>query len=172
MKKQGYYFKDMLDIGYQGFEEVQDMLNRMNITVGIDDLQEDKYYQEKDIDFLWKYINNGLQQKYCELKTDTIAHKTGNIFIELVSNTRKNTKGNFLYTQCDLFMYYLINSKKLFIFDMNKLKTYVGKNINNFAIKKTQSNITENMSYNTLGITIPIRILTNELKNNMIIFQN
>ena len=59
-----------------------------------------------------------------------MADKTGNMVYEIYSDRRTCSQGCFEKTQADYILYYLINTKVLYIFDTQELREWVHKHKN------------------------------------------
>lgn len=165
-----YGFEEMLAVGEHGFYEVETLLNKLPQTYVILDRQNDPQYQDIDVDFIWIYDNKGkIEKKLCELKTDRLAHKTGNMFIETHSSIEHNTKGNFIYTECDYFMYYLIETRKLIITELKPLRSYIKRNKDKYKTKKAKSLLSKDKHYTSKGLLVPIREIEKELPTTTMI---
>lgn len=159
-----YDFKDTVKIGNKGFNEVESILKTLPYHYVALDRQLNKEYMKKDIDFIWIYENKGIQKKTCELKNDTQGHKTRNLFIELVTCMELNNKGNYYYTECELFMYYFIHSKELLIIPMDLLRKYIESNMNRFKVAYSKSKLSNTKTKTAKGILVPIVDLMTVLK--------
>ena len=118
----------------------------------IEDVRNEPGYQKEDVDFI--IVESGEQAKI-EVKTDF--YTTGNIFVELESTLGKN-RGCLLKTKSDYIFYFFIKGNKLFIIDTTEFQDYIVENKDRFPKK-----IVHNKGYDTLGITIPYKILKEEL---------
>lgn len=117
-------FKKDLIVGKIGENRAEEMLLRSSRTRGFIDVRNDSYFQNLDIDFLVER-NDGRILKY-EVKTDTQAHKTGNIVYE------KTTSGNvgcLEKSHADFILYYLSENDEMYIFELCKLKAYISNNL-------------------------------------------
>lgn len=152
-----YDFKEMKEIGKKGFEEVCEIMKSTNKIQTIIDLQDDLEFQEKDIDF--KIIDSNEKEYLCELKTDRWGHNTGNLFIETTSNTNIQSDGNFIYTECDLFFYYLIKSRELYIFNQKEFKKWFEEKKEFLRKVTTATDSPMGVMYNTEGYLLPIFFL-------------
>lgn len=95
-------------------------------TKKVIDVRDDKFFQELDIDFLQQDIDNKINK--IEVKTDTMAHRTGNFAYEHTSNKYYKTKGCFEKTQSDYIFYYVQGTKDMYVLDTKKLQKYVHSN--------------------------------------------
>ena len=84
------------------------------------DVRKDKYFQDKDIDFLQLDVNNNVNK--IEVKTDRQAHETGNIAFEIRS---KASEGCLAKSEADYIYYYIENTKEVIIIKLKELKGYI-----------------------------------------------
>lgn len=75
------------------------------------------YYEKGDL----IATKNG-KSYFIEVKTDTWAHKTGNLVVELISNMEAKRTGWFNYCKCDKYFFYLAKSNELIIVDRLELR--------------------------------------------------
>lgn len=115
------------EIGNKGENAIFNYLLNHSSTINLIDVSKDKWFQQFDIDFL-QVTNNGINK--IEVKTDRLADKTGNMIYEIWSDRRIYAKGCFEKTEADYIFYYLINTKVLYIFNTQELRTWVNKHEN------------------------------------------
>ena len=115
------------EIGNKGESIIFNYLLNHSSTINLIDVSKNKWFQQFDIDFL-QVTNNGINK--IEVKTDRLADKTGNMIYELWSDKRTYAKGCFEKTEADYIFYYLINSRVLYIFNTQELRTWVNKHKN------------------------------------------
>ena len=116
------------EIGNKGENIIFNYLLNHPSTINLIDVSKDKWFQRFDIDFI-QIANNGSVNKI-EVKTDRLADKTGNMVYEIWSDRRIYAKGCFEKTEADYIFYYLINTKVLYIFNTQELRTWVNKHKN------------------------------------------
>ncbi len=97
-----------------GAAQVTAWLNGLGITRSLANVEDRPEYQAKDVDFIWETQKAVYQ---VELKVDRL-HQTGNFFFETLSNSERDTPGCFLYTRADLFFYYFVTVRELYILPM------------------------------------------------------
>lgn len=122
----GFYADN--EIGNKGENIIFNYLWKHKSTLKIIDVTKDKWFQQFDIDFLWQDTEYNIFK--IEVKTDTLADKTGNMVYEIWSDKRTYSKGCFEKTEADYIFYYLINTKVLYIFNTQELRTWVNKHEN------------------------------------------
>lgn len=132
----GNFTKD-LEIGKNGEEETLKILNNLPKINTILDVRNDKLFQDLDIDFLIKDIKNNILK--IEVKTDTQADYTNNLFYETISNIKYNTIGCFKKTKSDIIFYYIVNGNKMYRLDTKNYKILL--KIINLNLKKLKVEI-------------------------------
>lgn len=115
------------EIGNKGENVIYNYLWKHKSTLKVIDVTKDKWFQQFDIDFLWQDTEYNIFK--IEVKTDTLADKTGNMVYEIWSDKRIYSKGCFEKTEADYIFYYLINTKVLYIFNTKELREWVSEHI-------------------------------------------
>lgn len=89
---------------YGGIVEVK---RYFTLTMGwrVDDCTKTKRYQKEDIDFI-VHKPDGSEQSIA-LKVDGEAHQTGNVYVEVLMERKKNSAGWLNYCKADVVYYYL-----------------------------------------------------------------
>lgn len=70
----------------------------------------------------------------CEVKADRFIKNTGNIWLEIIGNIKANKEGWFIYCDCQLLAYHVVEPSepyrtiKIIFFDFVRLKQYVKDN--------------------------------------------
>lgn len=108
--------------GAIGENIVRDWLENNKSIKQVISLRKDKRCQEADIDFAIEDINQ--QWHTIEIKTDFMAHSTGNMIFEVTS---KNSVGCLARTKADLIYYYVAGTDELHILDRIRLQEYIDK---------------------------------------------
>lgn len=121
-------FQQDLKTGNIGEEIIFEFLKGNIATRTILDVRHDKFFQDVDIDFIQETLQSEIRK--IEVKTDTLAHKTGNLAYEHTSNKYYNTIGCFEKTRADYIFYYLTETKELYILHTESLRNYVSLNKN------------------------------------------
>ena len=117
------------EIGNKGENAIFNFLSTYPSTTAIIDVTKDAWFQQFDIDFLWQDTEYNIFK--IEVKTDTLADKTGNMVYEIWSDKRTHSKGCFEKTEADYIFYYLINTRMLYIFNTKELREWVSEHIDN-----------------------------------------
>ena len=115
------------EIGNKGENAIFNYLLNHSSTINLINVSKDKWFQQFDIDFL-QVTKDEINK--IEVKTDRLADKTGNMIYEVWSDRRIYAKGCFEKTEADYIFYYLINTKVLYIFNTQELRTWVNKHKN------------------------------------------
>jgi hypothetical protein len=125
-----YTMGNAMHVGNRGILFADQYMRGDPETLDVVSVEKDKTYQTKDIDLLWYKLNGVIIP--VEVKGDRY-HRTGNYFIETVSNTTKNTPGCFVYTEAELFFYIFIFSREVCVVPVEKARAYLAERTNNFA---------------------------------------
>ena len=142
-------FHSDINIGQKGENIIYDYLMNHPSTDNVINVSNDKWFQQFDIDFV--QINGSGDVNKIEVKTDRLAHKTGNMVYEIWSDRRIYSKGCFEKTEADYIFYFLINTNIIYIFDTLELRDWVKKH-------ETKLNRT-NMGDYAVGYLIPLNDL-------------
>ena len=118
-------FNSDIQVGNKGENIIYDYLMNHPSTDNVINVSKSWWFQQFDIDFI-QIDKNGSVNKI-EVKTDRLADKTGNMIYEIYSDRRTCSQGCFEKTQADYILYYLINTKILYIFDTQELRAWVHK---------------------------------------------
>lgn len=133
------------------------------------DLQYEKEWQEKDVDFQFDSKKDIWDSRLVEIKCDS--YVSGNIFIETVSNNNKGTLGCILKTESDYLFYYFTQWKRLYIFKTKALQkwTLENKDKNRFRVSHpvTHDRYGNTMYYGT-GMIVPLNTLIKELPDKSV----
>ncbi len=155
-------------IGKKGSQDIETYLKKLPETVEVINVEDDVYYRNKDIDLIWKRnIGSQIIGTKIEVKTDRYA-RSGNYFLETISNESKNTSGCFLYTEADFVYYYFIETKELHILPMPESRDWFILNMERFKERRTSTPV-ENGSYCTVGRLVPRYIMQKEVQNIKIV---
>lgn len=92
-------------------------------NLDVEDVREQRFYQDMDVDFVVHYKNRDIM---IEVKTDTMAYKTGNLVYEVVAH---NSCGWGMITKADYIYEVLIDDNmqvvKTIMLDLNKWKLFI-----------------------------------------------
>lgn len=113
-------------LGQVGERVVVAYLYSLPSTEYVMDVRYMRGYQEHDIDFVL-YTK---QKKVIpiEVKTDTMAHITGNIAYEVFSHKEWETEGCLEKTKAKFVFYYLVHTNELIYINVKRLREHVAKN--------------------------------------------
>lgn len=116
-------FAEDLSFGREGEAVVRNLLESSGNFEAIWDCSSDKYFQERDIDLLG-IASDGHIAKY-EVKTDRMAHETGNLVFEVKTS---GNVGCLAKTDADYVMYYVEGNDKVFCFNAEQMRRYLKRN--------------------------------------------
>ena len=149
-----YGFEKQLEVGKKANREIVKYLKSLSHTLAVIDVEEDKMFQEKDIDLIYIFLKNKkIMVETIEIKGD-MQEKTGNFFMETVSNKEKKTKGCFLYSEADYFFYYFINTNELNVIPLKKARKYVIAHFSEFKMREVQTKVGGSF-YESQGLLVP-----------------
>lgn len=167
-----YDFTSVNNVAKIGGEIIERYFKNIPATISFTNVEEDYYYQTKDIDFIWDYIHNkkGKMRKFLELKVDRYAYSK-NFFFETISNAVKNTPGCFMYTEADYLLYYFVTRDKnqLYIMNMKEVRPWFINNIHRFKEKELKTKVREGTYYNSFGRLVPIETVIKECPSTRVI---
>lgn len=172
LKEKSYSMDETSKIGYEGMEIVRHFIENHPSHVNFLNVEEDKFYQTKDIDFFWTYCKEGQYfQSSCELKTDT--YTTKNFFLETHSNIELGKPGCFMYTEAQFFFYYFINKEELYVMHTETVRNWFLQNMHRFTEKflNTKSNDGSKRYYRSAGRLVPIPTLLAECGDRVMLFK-
>ena len=90
-------FEIDLKVGEIGEEIALDFFKNNKGIYKVEDVRDNEFWRDKDVDFIITTIEGIIFT--IEVKSDTMAHRTGNIVYEHTSNKYKNTLGCFRKTK-------------------------------------------------------------------------
>lgn len=133
--------------GERGELIVWNLYIKMNGVRSVVDVRDDLRFRDEDVDYL---IEDAKRQfTKVEVKTDSMADRTGNFAYEVESSKTYHTKGCFEKTKADFIAYYVPGLNQVFLINVPLLRDYVhGSNL-----KLVQ------MGDNALGHLIPLEEL-------------
>lgn len=92
-------------------------------NLDIEDVREQRFYQDRDIDFVIHYKNRDIM---VEVKTDTMAYKTGNLIYEVVAHNSCDwgmiTKADYIY---EVLIDDCMQVVKTIMLDLKKWKQFI-----------------------------------------------
>ena len=158
-----YTMKETLEIADKAYADIEKFLLSKKETIAVINVENDKDFQKKDIDLLWIFKKDGSPvMKKIEIKGDRYA-RTGNFFIETVSNESKNTPGCFLYTEADYIFYYFVETRELNVLPVEECKEWFLENIDRFEEKRLSTKVGFD-GYSSSGRIVPKTIMRKEVK--------
>ena len=141
-----YTFEEQLALGQRGEHDLDCVLLNVYPDLRPATLREEK----QGIDRVGTYPPSG-RIHTIQIKSDWVAHRTGNAFIETVSRD-KHQKPGWVYTcQADLIIYYLPEIPRIYCIKPSTLKAALPE-----WEKQYSTAIAKNRTYNTLGILVPL----------------
>ncbi len=159
-RKDGVHVCDVsgiLSFQQQGIDIIFYRTMQPNKVIG-DESELERLVQEKT-----RYED--VQDSHCrcytfEIKSCSVIGRTGNFFLETVSNVERGTEGSFLYTRADYYVYYSTTEGLFHYLPMPKTRAWVLTQ--NFPEKVTFTSQEGVVLYHTKGLVVPRRELLNE----------
>lgn len=125
----------------------------MGMGIKFDDVSKNPEYFSKDIDII-AYTENGT--KAIEVKNDSLIHKTGNLFLETLSDVENAADGWFVYSEADLLYYACDKTNRCFIYRMDELRRFVDAQ-NDAYIKRHTKDCHLDKYKVSRGLCIPLK---------------
>lgn len=162
--------EDTIDVADEGTKDITKYLKSLETTLEVINIEKLKKYQGKDIDLLLVTDKRGDPEIVkIEIKVDRY-YKTGNYFFEVNSCIERDTKGCFLYTECDYLFYYFLGTGELHVLPMPTTREWFLKEKHRFRETcSTESKLSKNKSYHSKGILVPRNVVRQEVKGIKII---
>ena len=92
-----------------------------------------------------------------EIKSCSVIGRTGNFFLETMSNVEKGNPGSFLYTHANYYLYYSLTEELFHYLPMPKTRQWVL--VRKFPEKVTSTSMEGIVQYHTKGLVVPRRNL-------------
>lgn len=140
-----YRFEEQLREGQSG-EEVLDAFfsGRYDVFPVGEDLQRrgiDRFFEDRATGEVFSV----------EYKTDFLAHKTGNAFVETVSVDSSGKPGWARSSQASFLVYYIPGLSRAYLFRMDALREKLPDWVFRFPVRSA-----ENQGYRTHGVLVPL----------------
>ncbi|MDZ7704105.1 MAG: hypothetical protein U5L04_06435 [Trueperaceae bacterium] len=149
-----YNFNERNSMAARGAKQIEAWLSSLGVTAKVENVEDDKQYQDIDVDLIWYTHRNPAGYKV-EVKVDSY-YRTGNFFFETFSNVERGTPGCFLYTEADLVFYYFPEVRRLFILPMPATRNWFVEHRERFRVRDTRTGV-GNDYYTTRGCLVPRR---------------
>lgn len=150
-----------------GTKHIVSYLTKRADTKKIVNVEADAEYRKKDIDLLWHRTVNGAEKIYSvEVKVDNY-FRTGNYFLETISNVEKGTPGCFLYSEAHYLFYYFLGIE-LHIMQLAQVRSWFEPQMNMFVAKRTSTPV-GNSFYQTEGRLVNRELLQSEVPKSVVI---
>lgn len=154
-----YSMQEQMETGKTGIFFCEKYLESLSFVEKVINVEENRNFQKKDIDILAKInTKKGKALTSIEVKCDT--YKSGNMYVETISNKNKNTPGCILYSKADFLFYFFEKTKILYIMPMKKFREWFLLNKNHFTVKyPSTKNSFGKILYESEGYTVPLKFL-------------
>lgn len=155
-----YYFHDVDQQTRNATQKIIAWLEAKGFVVK--DVQKNWCYQQMDIDLI--AFKDG-RIHWIEIKVDSY-YKTGNYFLEFLSNEEKGTEGCFLSTKSHYIFYYFEGADELHIMDTQESQQWFRANIDRFKDRRvsTGNKNGTKLWYHTVGKLVSRKIMQKEVE--------
>ena len=151
----------MMVVGVSGEEVVKDFLtSHSKVKQPIEDLREDKDWQDKEVDFRIEYHNG--EKRLIEVKSDRHIGKSHNVLFEVFRVNHKAAAENCVrlgwsvFSAADRFFVWCAPTQELYIFNSNNLR----RAMQGYTFEKRKSTrldwVDTDNARSTITILIPI----------------
>ena len=158
--QQQYGFSAVNKVATWSSGQVESWLHRRPRTISVTNVENDPLYRVQDIDILLvsRGSHEGEERRHTiEVKADQKGHKTGNLWLETISNVDLGTPGCFMYSQANHLYYHLVVTGQIYILDLDKTREWFKPRQNRFPTSRTRTLLAHGESYETEGRIVPIR---------------
>jgi hypothetical protein len=155
-------FQESVSASAEGTQIVIDWLNQLPNLISVWDVQENPFFQERDIDFIVTR-KPGITQAI-EIKVDSYYHRSPNIFWEEMSNVELDNPGCLMHSQATHIYYYFHPGDMLYIFNLPETRQWYSDNKHRFQEKQLKNKCGRNKesTFTTLGRIIPRDVFIKE----------
>jgi hypothetical protein len=151
-----YTMRDACAIARRAAADIEQWLRAKPETTLVRNVEDDPEHMRRDIDLIYEYADRrGRTRRVAiEIKGDRW-HRTGNFFLETVSNEQRGTPGCFLYSAADYLFYYFVLIRKLYIIPMRPAREWFRAHMAAYPERRTTTPLGDGEFYNTVGRLVP-----------------
>lgn len=113
-------------------------------------------FERAGVDRIWTHRDSGMRWSV-EYKHDTLAHKTGNVFVETVSVDTAGKKGWAYTSTAQLLVYYVVEGEYAFIARMHEIRRRLPGWERFYKAKHATTTDRAGNAYKTWGVLIPLQ---------------
>ncbi|SMB96053.1 hypothetical protein SAMN00808754_1391 [Thermanaeromonas toyohensis ToBE] len=140
-----YDFARQLKIGKAGERK----LNGLWKNVRIVDVSDDPGWRGTGIDRVLELVDG--RKVPVEYKTDCIAHRTGNLVFEIISDDVTGTPGWGLASKAEYLVYLLEGTEEVYVIRLPALRRWVLKRVSSFRTVEADNGV-----YRTVSLLVPL----------------
>lgn len=162
-------FQESKSIGKKGEDVVLAYLRSRAGIYNLEDISENPQLREWGVDLAWK---DSLEKHVlAEIKTDTWMYRTGNFFLEITSNTKKDTPGWVFSSIAARLLYLSWGDAVLYDLNMSDTLDFVGYHGKKYRKirAETKSKFDDKILYQAEGILVPKTHLLGWVNDHQII---
>ena len=141
-----YTFDEQYNHGKQGEQQIARWLQPVYSI----DFATDRHQQDQGIDLIGTHRETGELVTF-EVKTDRAAHRTGNAFIEVVSNSNRGSIGWVQKCKADWLIYWIPGLHRIYQVRPYELRVALKDWQYEYPLKSSQ-----NQTYSTQGFIVPL----------------
>lgn len=156
-KKGGRNFRKDLTTGKAGEEILRARILGFKNIVSVDDISNSKRGIDDDIDFEILYADG--HTRTVEIKTDLMAHRTGNIAYEEYSH---RNPGCFARTKADYIMYFIYETGEVYVLNPVNFRMFIAEMKSNPEKAEMLRVKAKGMGEGAYGYLVPIKVLEKE----------
>jgi hypothetical protein len=165
-----YKFGNSFGIGKIAVDAVTAFLTQRDNHLGLASVEDNPKYRKAGIDILW-VVKEGEGKRVVpvEVKADTY-YRTGNLYLETISNTTKGSPGCFVSSQADVYAYFFIGVNVLYWIPLKRAQKWFSEHQERFPIRLTSTgNRDGEHMYKTEGRLVPRNVLVAEVPGTMVV---
>jgi hypothetical protein len=147
-----------LRVARRATEAIVPWLRALPQTVEVRNVEDDPAFRALDVDLLWTTTRRVYR---VEIKADRY-DRSGNFFFETQSNREHGTPGCFLYSAADLFFYYFVRPRRLYILPLRVARAWFVPRRAQFRERSTTTRVGDG-HYTTVGCLVPIARVLREV---------
>jgi len=161
-----YEFEEQNSYSKLGIKHSCEYLNAFHKTVKVINVENNKNYQDRDVDLIWVTFSLEKGTEVWEIEVKIDSYTTGNFWLETISNDKTNSEGCFFKSKAKWYFYYFDKLDVLYIIPLHPAQEWLKQNFKKFksSTTSTKNKVTKKILYNTVGRIVPIEKLEEGLK--------
>lgn len=159
-----YTFEEKNNFSKIGIDVTCKFLRSLKETIKVKNVEDIPEYQKNDIDLVCVYKKEDKEVTISiEVKTDR--YKTGNFWLETMSNEALGTLGCFVKSKAKYLFYYFSKLDSMYVLPLKKSQHWFNENMTRFRESKTTTKDEEGTyKHTTVGRLVPINTMMKEVE--------